>query len=230
MSKIEIIFEQTNKTMPSVLPLASSAIGLGLNIYNSIQAEKDRAKAQRSLDELSAQPFERYSVNPAISRYYQTNATLAANPYGYSQGERGNFTQSLNRILSGQRAYATNATGGNLGKVVNFMDVSPRIGALNDFASKDAGLRRSFQYDAMGRQFQGANVMQGIDNMNINAALARRMQALQAYGMAAQTNKDFVRNTIGGVGRDMITAGLMTTAPVGEVLPFDRFNSYKRGY
>jgi len=190
------------------LQYIAPAVGLGMNIYNAIQANKDRKTAQDRLNELSSQPWERYTVNPAISRYYQTASNMAANPYGFTSAERNNFNQNLNRTLAGQRYLATNMTGGNLSKAINFLDVNSRIGALNDFASRDASLRRSFQNEALGRQFQGASAMQSIDNMNTQTQLARRMQALQAYGAAVQSNKDFVRNTIGGIGRDLISGGI----------------------
>lgn len=206
------------------LPAASTALGLGFNIANYIDANNAQNRAQKGLDQLSAQPWERYNVNPAVNRYYQLALNQGANPYGFTGAERTNFTQQLGQSINSGQTAARNMTGGNLGKAINFLSVNPQVNALNSFAAQDANLRRQFQNNAYGRQFQATNIFQNVGNMNTQTALARRMQALQAYGNAVNTNRDFKRNLFSGLGGDLLGAGVMSlpgfrTLPMTETSP-----------
>src|SRR6478609_6534246 len=171
------------------LPLILGGIGLGLNALNYFSSRSDQNRAQSRLDDLSKQPLARYRVTPEISNYYGMAVNMAANPMGFTQGERGAFTQNLNRGLNSQYTNATSMSGGNLSRAIGLMNTTGQLGALSDFAGRDAQLRRQYQQDALGRAYQGANTFQNVSNMNTSADINRQLEMLRAYGGAVQSNK-----------------------------------------
>ncbi len=187
-------------------------LGLGLQAYNMYDAYQQRKKAQAHLDALNSQPLPEYGVTPEIGNYYNTAVNMGANPRGYSGAERANFRQGIGRTLAGQRFAARNIVGGSSSRALGALDVLPRITAENTFAANDASLARQQQQQALNRQFQGANVYQNARNMNTQAALQRRLMTEQAYGAAVRGQNDYMRNTIGGLGSDLIGAGAMGIA------------------
>jgi hypothetical protein len=182
------------------LGVAGSLYGL----YNSSQAEK---RAQRQLDALGRQALPKYGIDPAWTRYYQQASTQANSPVGFTGAETNSFQQNLARTLAAQRANATQLSGGNLGKAINSMNAGANVNALNTFASQDAALRRQQQNAAYGRQAQGAGVFQNVSNMNTQSLLQRRLMQEQALGNAIRQQRDYQRNTISGLGGDLLGAG-----------------------
>jgi hypothetical protein len=55
---------------------------------------------------------------------------------------------------------------------------------------------------------QGAGVAQGVDQMNTQQSLQRRMQLEQAYGAASRQAADQQRQFIQGMGSDLLGAGV----------------------
>lgn len=183
--------------------------GLGLQGANYISSLFGEDRAQKQLDALSRQPLPKYTVDPSILKYYQTQSNLANNPQGYSAAERANFNTNLNRTLATQAANARSLSGGNLGRAINAMGVAGNVGALNQFAASDASLARQQQQNAFGRQLSAANTMQNIGNMNTSNMWQRRLMQEQALGNAVRQQRDYQKNILGGLGSDLLGGGLM---------------------
>lgn len=219
------------------------ALGLAGQAYNLYDSYKRRKEAQAQLNDLGRQPLPEYGVAPQIADYYKTGVDMAANPRGYSAAERGNFRTGISRSLAAQRSAARNMFGGNSSRALGALDILPRISAETQLASSDAQLARQQQNQAFGRMYQGASAYQNARNMNTQAALQRRLMTEQALGGAVRSQNDYMRNTLGSMGSDLIGAGAMSYLggggrEVGEKIPFagarnsiyDAFNPNERQF
>ncbi len=188
----------------------AAGAGLALQGYNLYDAYQRRKAAQSQLDRLSKEPLPEYGVAPQIADYYRTGVDMAASPRGFSAAERGNFRTGISRSLAAQRAAARNMFGGNSARALGALDILPRISAETQLAASDAQLARQQQNQAFGRMYQGASAYQNARNMNTQAALQRRLMTEQALGGAIRSQNDYMRNTLGSMGNDLIGAGAMS--------------------
>lgn len=219
----------------SPVGLGLSAVGVGADVYNYFQADAAQKRIQRQIDALNGQPLPRYNIDPAISRYYRTQGTIAANPHGFTQGEANAFDSRVARTINTGRYNATNDAGGNLGKAIGAMGVASELGAVNDFAGQDAGILRNQQNLAYARQYQAANQFQDVANRNNQMLINRRLMMDQGYGRALQSQKDYKRNLLGGAANDLISGGLALAggydgggSPDVTPAPYSVSNSYLR--
>lgn len=195
--------------MAGALPYVSEALGAAGTIYNIYAARQAEKRLQAQLTTLGNQPLPTYSTDPTIQSQYQTQAGIASNPRGFTQGEAGAFQQSLARTLAARRYNATNLSGGNLSKAIGAMGVSDEINGINNYAVQDAQLRRNNQQAAYGRLLQLGNVFQGTRNANTQALLNRRLMQEQLLGESLRSQRDYQRNAIQGISSDLITGGTM---------------------
>ena len=208
--------------------MAAGLIALGLvgQAYGLYDAYQKRKAAEGQLSNLNRTALPEYGVAPEMAGYYRTGVDMAANPRGYSAAERGNFRTGISRTLAAQRAAARNITGGSASRALGALDVLPRISAETQLASSDAQLARQQQNLAFGRMYQGASAYQNARNANTQVALQRRLMQEQALGGAIRSQNDYFRNTIGGMGSDLIGAGAMKymygggEREVGARIPF----------
>ena len=194
--------------IPLAIPLAMSLVGAGAKGYNMFQANKREKQALKQLDQLRNTPYARYSVNPLVKRYTDLGLRDFQNPQGFTGAETAAFKQNLAAQNAALAANAMNVGGGSVGRAVTGLNNINTINALNQFAGQGAGLARAARNLGMSRYMQGAGVAQGIDNMNIQNELNRRMMLEQAFGAAARQNRDIVSRGIEGLGTDLMGAGL----------------------
>jgi hypothetical protein len=129
-------------------------------------------------------------------------------PQGFTGAEAAQFQQ---RIAAGQEAARRNAIslgGSSVARAVGGALGSANLAAENQFAAQGAGMARSQRNLGFGRFMQGAGVAQGVDQMNTQQALQRRMMLEQAYGAAARQAADQQRQFIQGMGSDLFGAGV----------------------
>jgi len=140
-------------------------------------AHKD-SEAEKGIKKLESQQFPRYAVTPELKSAYDRSEQMAK--YGYTPSESAAFKNNLTRAnnLSYQRA--TDSAGGNLASAINRGIQSNNIGALNQFAGADAGLKRqNIKYaDTL------AQAMQHQQNLATQADISHRVMLEQAYGRA----------------------------------------------
>ena len=194
--------------IPLAIPLAMSLAGAGAKGYNMFQANKREKEALKQLDQLRNTPYARYSVNPLVRRYTELGLRDFQQPQGFTGAETAAFRQQLAAQNAALAANAMSAGGGSVGRAVTGLNNINTINALNQFAGQGAALARSARNLGMSRYMQGAGVAQGIDNMNIQNELNRRMMLEQALGAAARQNRDIVSRGIEGIGTDLLGAGL----------------------
>ena len=194
--------------LPLAIPLAMTAVGVGAKGYNMFQANKREKEALKQLDQLRNTPYARYSVNPLVRRYTELGLRDFQQPQGFTGAETAAFRQQLAAQNAALAANAMSAGGGSVGRAVTGLNNINTINALNQFAGQGAALARSARNLGMSRYMQGAGVAQGIDNMNIQNELNRRMMLEQALGAAARQNRDIVSRGIEGLGTDLLGAGL----------------------
>ena len=192
------------------LPVAAVMAGAGLLTkgYGIYEANKREKEANKQLAELAKKPYDQFKVNPLVQRYTQMGLRDIQRPQGFTGAEAAQFQQ---RIAAGQEAARRNAIslgGSSVARAVGGALGSANLAAENQFAAQGAGLARSQRNLGFGRFMQGAGVAQGVDQMNTQQALQRRMMLEQAYGAAARQAADQQRAMIQGMGSDLFGAGV----------------------
>lgn len=192
------------------LPVAAVMAGAGLLTkgYGIYEANKRQKQADKQLAELAKKPYDQFKVNPLVQRYTQMGLRDIQKPQGFSGAEAAQFQQ---RIAAGQEAARRNAIslgGSSVARAVGGALNSANLAAENQFAAQGAGLARSNRTLGYSRFMQGAGVAQGVDQMNTQQALQRRMMLEQAYGAAARQAADQQRQFIQGMGSDLFGAGV----------------------
>lgn len=192
------------------LPVAAVMAGAGLLTkgYGIYEANKREKEANKQLAELAKKPYDQFKVNPLVQRYTQMGLRDIQRPQGFTGAEAAQFQQ---RIAAGQEAARRNAIslgGSSVARAVGGALGSANLAAENQFAAQGAGLARSQRTLGFGRFMQGAGVAQGVDQMNTQQALQRRMQLEQALGFASRQAADQQRQFIQGMGSDLFGAGV----------------------
>lgn len=194
--------------LPLAVPLAMAGAGLVTKGYGMYEANKRQKEADKQLAELAKKPYDQYKVNPLVSRYTQMGLRDIQRPQGFTGAEAAQFQQ---RIAAGQEAARRNAIslgGSSVARAVGGALGSANLAAENQFAAQGAGLARSNRNLGFSRFMQGAGVAQGIDQMNTQQALQRRMMLEQAYGAASRQAADQQRQFLQGMGSDLFGAGV----------------------
>jgi hypothetical protein len=194
--------------LPLAVPLAMAGAGLVTKGYGMYEANKRQKEADKQLAELAKKPYDQYKVNPLVSRYTQMGLRDIQRPQGFTGAEAAQFQQ---RIAAGQEAARRNAIslgGSSVARAVGGALGSANLAAENQFAAQGAGLARSNRNLGFGRFMQGAGVAQGIDQMNTQQSLQRRMMLEQAYGAASRQAADQQRQFLQGMGSDLFGAGV----------------------
>jgi hypothetical protein len=194
--------------LPLAIPLALAGLGLASHTANYFGARSSRDEARRQLADLGRQALPEYTESPELRSYYNQAVGMAASPRGYSAAERAAFRQNMGRTLASQRAAARNIVGGSQARALGALDVLPRISAETQFAASDASLGRQQQQQALNRMYQGASAFQGIRDRNAQMRIQRRLMQEQALGGAIRSNQDYMRNTLGNMGSDLLSSGI----------------------
>ncbi len=194
--------------LPLAVPLVMAGAGLVTKGYGMYEANKREKEANKQLAELAKKPYDQFKVNPLVQRYTQMGLRDIQRPQGFTGAEAAQFQQ---RIAAGQEAARRNAIslgGSSVARAVGGALNSANLAAENQFAAQGAGLARSQRNLGFGRFMQGAGVAQGVDQMNTQQALQRRMMLEQAYGAASRQAADQQRQFIQGMGSDLFGAGV----------------------
>lgn len=187
--------------------------GEGLNLWNSYDA-KD--KAQKQLNDLNNQPIPQYTASPYLQQYYSTATNDAANPRGFTGGQRTNFSQNLADNTNTIFKNAVNTSGGNLSKYIMSALNNQNTKAYNNFAAQDASLAMQNRNSALGRQGMAVNQLQNIQDRNTQAKLMRQQLIAQALGGSiSQQNSNIAGayNNIGSLGFTAAGYGLAGLQP-----------------
>lgn len=163
------------------LPLAAASLGLGL-----VQAGYGLYKA----NQLDNQPLPLPEVTPEMRNAYNRAEGMATQ--GYTPQEAAAFKQNLATSNNLSYRNAVNMAGGNLAGAIGRGIQANNLGALNQFASNDASLRRSNMRYADSL----ASHLQSISNAKQQMLMARRGQAEQAAGGALQSGLNNVASTL----------------------------------
>lgn len=194
--------------LPLAVPLVMAGAGLVTKGYGAYEANKRQKQADKQLAELAKKPYDQFKVNPLVQRYTQMGLRDIQKPQGFSGAEAAQFQQ---RIAAGQEAARRNAIslgGSSVARAVGGALGSANLAAENQFAAQGAGLARSNRTLGFSRFMQGAGVAQGVDQMNTQQALQRRMQLEQGLGIASRQAADQQRQFIQGMGSDLLGAGV----------------------
>jgi hypothetical protein len=194
--------------LPLAVPLAMAGAGLVTKGYGMYEANKRQKEADKQLAELAKKPYDQFKVNPLVQRYTQMGLRDIQRPQGFTGAEAAQFQQ---RIAAGQEAARRNAIslgGSSVARAVGGALGSANLAAENQFAAQGAGLARSNRNLGFNRFMQGAGVAQGVDQMNTQQALQRRMMLEQAYGAASRQAADQQRQFLQGMGSDLFGAGV----------------------
>lgn len=167
---------------------AVGLIGEGVNLYNNYDA---RGKAQAQLNAMQGQQPEQYAATPQLQHYYSGAINDATNPQGYTGGQRANFNYTLANNNNTVFKNATATSGGNISKYISAALNTKSLGAINDFASRDAALKMANRNSALGRQYGAVGQFQDISNKNVAAKNYRQQLIAQALGGAiSQQNQN----------------------------------------
>jgi len=182
--------------------------GIG-KLINSFSASEKADEGRRALDELSKQPYAKYTVNPEIEKSKSLALHDIYNPKGLTAGERAAYTQDVAGNINTLATNATNTSGGSLSKyIINALNPAV-ISASNKLVGMDADLKRSNQNAAYGRYANAVNTIQNIDNMNTTADLNRRGLEEQYLGQSVLQNEAYNTNALDSLSNDLISGGLM---------------------
>lgn len=194
--------------LPLAVPLIMAGAGLVSKGYGAYEANKREKEANRQLAELAKKPYEKFKVNPLVQKYTQMGLRDIQSPQGFTGAEAAQFQQ---RIAAGQEAARRNALslgGSSVSRAVQGSLGAANLAAQNQFAAQNAALARSQRNLGFSRFMQGAGVAQGVDQMNTQQELQRRMMLEQALGAASRQAADQQRAMIQGMGSDLFGAGV----------------------
>lgn len=163
-------------------------VGAGIKIAGGIN---QTSKANKALKKLNETPFPEYSEDPRLTSAY--NRAEAMSSQGFAPEEKAQFQGQLARSQNATRQSAMDLSGGDMGGAINSVLQANQTGAINQFAAKDAGLRReNIQYaDTLASQVQSQQ------NMMQQQKIARRQMLETAYGQAVAQGRE---NTYGAIG------------------------------
>lgn len=194
------------------------AVGLGLGLaglglvsqgIGMVQARKDKRAAQSALDELSKQPYAKYSISPQYASFYSRVLNNVNNPQGMTPAERAAAQSGINTAVNTQRYNVAGASGGNLSRYISGALNNQAVGAQNQLAMRDAQMRQDAYNRNLALSGQAASQYQNVDNMNTSAELSRRMMTEQALGQSILQQKGYQTNTLSNIGSDLIGGSLM---------------------
>ena len=194
--------------LPLAVTLIMAGAGLVSKGYGAYEANKREKEANKQLAELAKKPYEKFKVNPLVQRYTQMGLRDIQSPQGFTGAEAAQFQQ---RIAAGQEAARRNALslgGSSVSRAVQGSLGAANLAAQNQFAAQNAALARSQRNLGFSRFMQGAGVAQGVDQMNTQQELQRRMMLEQALGAASRQAADQQRAMIQGMGSDLFGAGV----------------------
>lgn len=194
--------------LPLAIPLVMAGAGLATKGYGMYEANKREKEANRQLAELAKKPYERYKVNPLVQKYTQMGLREIQNPQGFTGAEAAQFQQRVAAAQEAARRNALSLGGSSVSRAVQGSLGSANLAAQNQFAAQNAALARTSRNLGFNRFMQGAGVAQGIDQMNTQTELNRRMMLEQALGAASRQAADQKRSMISGMGSDLLGAGL----------------------
>lgn len=166
--------------------------GAGLltkGITSLVQANR----AKKSLAQLNKTPYPEYQISPELQSSYSRAQSMANQ--GYTAQETAAFNQNLSRNQATQFRTAIDQSGGNLARAINAGLQANNIGAINQFASSDAQIRRQNIRNADDL----ARALQSQKNLSVSSALQRRNQLEQAYGSALAQQRENLAGTLGDV-------------------------------
>lgn len=169
---------------------ALALLGLPDAILGGFQAYN----AHQGLEQLQKKPKPNYTISPELQTAY--NRAQQMSNRGFTGGEKADFDSNLAMENAAQTRNLENQAGGSLAGSI-FAGIQGRnIGALNKFASEDAGLQRhNIQYaDSLGQAVQGQR------NMATNVDIQRRTQQEQALGGAMAKGTE---NLVGGINKGL---------------------------
>lgn len=152
---------------------AAAAANTGLGLYQYFDSRK-------KLKELIAQGVPQFGEDAAMR-----DARLLANNearYGFSPEQKAAAEQGRSRVNNTRYNRAINLAGGNLAGAINAGVNYSNVGAVNEFAAKDAALQQQKQRYA--NTF--AQNLQSLKNQNSSNAYNYHNQAEQALGHAQQ--------------------------------------------
>lgn len=193
-----------------MIPALMMGLGALGKLYGVAEAGVNSRRARRQLSALGNEPLPTYTVNPAISRLYSGALGEAASPTGYTGAEKAAFRQNIASGLNTQAYNARSMAGGNMGRALAGVLSGNQLNAYNQFASQDAQLARSQRNAALSRLLGLSGTMQNVQNMNTQAALNRRLMQEQMLGQAISSNRAYRTGTLGSLGSDLLTGGIMT--------------------
>lgn len=156
--------------------------------YGFFQARK----ASKALNDLAKQPEPEY--RSAVDIYNEADANTKS---GYSPEEKAAFMGNLNRARTASQRIASDRNP-NLAGVINAGINYGNIGALNQFASDDASLRRQ-------KISQLASGITAQSNANTSNAINLKRQKEAAYGEAYKAGVGNVMNIFDAMNRDAAT-------------------------
>lgn len=190
------------------LTIGSLAVGAGMKAYNMWNANQDRKKGQKALDELSKQPYAEYKVSPETQGYYSKVLGGVNNPMGMTAAEKANAAGNVNNAINTTLYNVKGQTGGNMARYLSGA-FSPQIASsANNIAVADANMRNANYNRNLSMLGGAAGTIQNIKNMNTQNEINRRMMKEQALGQSILQNKAFMANSMEGLGSDLLGAGL----------------------
>jgi hypothetical protein len=177
--------------MPLII---GSAVAVGSQLYQIGQSAHEKNQAKKALKELNSQPMPEFGIAPELGNAYARAEGNAR--FGFSGEEKAAFSQDLSRTQNTRLQAAKDVGGGQIAGVINAMDNSDSIGAINQLAAQGARLKQEkIQYAD-----QIAGRLQDIKRMNDEVRIQRRLQLENAYGNAIRQQQTNINNAIGGLG------------------------------
>lgn len=165
------------------MPYVTAGVLAGTAIYNAIEAGGRKRKAAKALKELARNKPQYATLQEAEGAIRQ----------GYSPEERAAFQGQLARTQAQGYRLATQ-TNPNLASAVTAGMNYTNVGAMADFASRDAAMRRQRQQLYLQRR-----------DMETERAIREKQMQEQQYGQAySQANAD-ISNAIGQLGYGFAT-------------------------
>jgi hypothetical protein len=191
--------------------LATTALvaGAAAKGASAIAAGVRAKKARKSLAELQKKKMERYSVDPKVKQIYEQAAMEAAAPRGFGGSAVSGFRNMLAKSNRGRFANAISLSGGSGARGVNAVLAGQQGEDMTNFATANENIMRANRNQALNRMQQGASQFQRTRDQNTANDINYRMLLERALGGAVSSNRDYMTNTISGLGSDLITAGIM---------------------
>jgi HAMP domain-containing protein len=178
------------------------ALGLGAAGVNMLASGIRKRRAKKELAELEANPISPYAVTPEMQQYYSQALGESRNPMGVSPAERLAFNQNLAKQTNTQFNNAISIGGGNAARSIRGALNAASLGQINQFASFDAGLRRSNRQSALSRLGMATNQYQNIRTMNDQA----NIQAQGALGNAMRIQDENIARGLSSISDFALTA------------------------